>query len=160
MKKALFLVLITFGLQSCGFIAGGMAKKKCTVEKGVIPAEFGKTVETLVILYTDNATYNKYVEKKVVKKAYTGPYDMCYDITKSKYEDKKLYRYFISYGLKENIDYNANLNEFSSYNVKKFFLVDRVDGKVYTCPITSSFWGAVLKSYLKNLDKERIANQG
>jgi hypothetical protein len=48
--------------------------------------------------------------------------------------------------------------ENSYYTSASFFIHDRIDNSVYKSPITSSYFGKILKAYVGNLEKERLKN--
>ena len=157
---------------SCGIIVKSMANKHLTEDRGAIPPDFGKDNST-VIFITHHKSYNRYM-KKNVKKIYKGNYEFATEEefnTEDRFKDIDTYRYVFDYdyipagstwksNTKNSGGYSITTTTVgpASYQVKKFFVVDRKKEKVYKSDMTSSFWSKLQKVYLKKLNEKLAKN--
>lgn len=150
-------------LSSCivFLIAGPMveskAKKKLTVESGSIPVDFGKGDVTMIALLDKNTSYDKYLAKNLTKK-YTGRYVKITseELSTKKYDDLKKYRYVFSFDMEQH---GVTVQDQYGHPVRRFYILDRLDGKKYPASFTSGYFSRVMKGYLNNMDAQRLKNK-
>ena len=164
----LFFIVIILALSSCGAIIKSYIRK----DDDNVPPDFGKQKTTLLVLEQKKG-YNKTI-KQIFTKYYTGEYVFVSkeDLDSKPYQDTIMYRYLLNDNLSINraltsstISVGARAGQSSSQMVstagRSFRIIDRKTKKVNDTGISSgSSWKAILKEYLKKLDKERKKNSG
>lgn len=153
-------------LCSCGALVKAKVNRYATVEKGAIPKDFGKDNTTFLFVVHKNS-YNKYL-KKNIKKFYQGPYALVdlSELESSKYQDTLQYRYVHDFTYKSYRYWSSNETiygpggGYGTGRTKCFFVYDRVEDKEYPLQVASSYWSKLQKVYLKNLEAQRVKNQG
>jgi len=124
-----------------------------TVESGVIPPEFNKNNDTLIIYYPGNPFYKMSMNKHF-KKSYTGAYVFAknpgdYSIDRCRY---------VLYEGESNTTITTidGPNKGQSRNMvghSSFYIVDRKTKKEYSNPNLAS--PKLIKAYIKGLDEAR-----
>lgn len=174
-NKSLFPLTLVFilvlSLSSCGAIVKSKAKKYATVEKGAIPADFGKNNTVVLFVTSGKKSYDKYL-KSNIKKAYQGKYELVSksELTADKYSDTDKYRYVFDY---KSVSYAYHSDNSVIYGqsahtgmnnatgqVRRFLITDRTDDKEYVMSMTSGFWSKLQRMYLKNMEEVRVQNSG
>lgn len=126
-----------------------MAVNRLTVEGGAIPTEFGKNSNsTLLVMTTGKKSYDNYA--KLNFQSYKGPYVL---VTKAeeaseKFSDIEKFRYYFSF------DWESHLTSNGSISVRRFYVLDRMDNKVYRSTLTSSYFSKIMKQYVAALNME------
>lgn len=146
------LIIVLFS--SCSLLVQGVAKAKFTEEKGAIPPDFGKEKTSLVVILTLEP-YNSKI-KKIVQKKYHGLHEFVpsYDLNEKKYSDTTFYRFCFEYGTGSTY-YDGG----ATFTTKKFLIYDRVERRKYFSKFSSSWWGAMARAYLSNLEEKRLEFQ-
>jgi len=151
-------ILLSISLNSCFFFASAAiakrkAKKELTVDNRAIPADFGKNKSTMLVVKTGKKSYDKYLIKNFEE--YVGDYRIvsAEALDSAKYSNKTQFRYVFNFKFEAHIitGYDGSA---STINVRRFSIQDRKDGILYQSPITSSYFGKVMKAYIENLNLE------
>jgi hypothetical protein len=162
MKKIhLALILgLSIALNGCGALVKSVGVTQMTEAKGAIPPEFGQDpTSVLVCIIRNRKSYDKYMIKNV-KKIYHGKYVFvsAEDLETPKYADRNKYRYVF--------DGNTTANRSSEYSPSSgyknsttysdsYFVFDRLKDEHYHARFTSSFFSALIRAYMTNLEKKR-----
>jgi hypothetical protein len=157
----IFFLFVSLGLSSC-FSVKNMAIAKITEENGAIPLEFGSDNSILICVITKSKSYSKYMKRHVVKE-YHGKYEFVLreDLYDPKYKDTDLYRYVFDCETlyKEEMRGPSAIAFGPESTISaSYYLTDRKDNKVYKCPMTSSFYGKLIKAYMIKLEMQRGKN--
>lgn len=171
MKKAfIFLLALIAAISLTAYRVGVDSPNNSVGREDAIPPDFGKKGEVFLFLLTDKKVYNKTIRKQG-EKHYHGPKEfvLMEELNTEKYDDTDTYRYYISSDLTIKRNEVPNLQKrnaadpdfvtrtVASYNL---FVVDRKEDLTYDWPITSSFFGKLMKSYVRALEKKRLEEQG
>jgi hypothetical protein len=155
-RNILFVLSLLTLIQSCGIglIVRGAAKNKITVEKKVVPPDFIKRDQTLIILMWGDKSYDRYA-MKAFKRFYTGkmefvPFNDL--LTNPKYEDLEAYPYVFSQGPGELKMYEGGSYSYTFSGGRPFHIFDRAEKTFYTSPFTSSFFYRIMQAYAKKLN--------
>lgn len=158
MNKIIYLityfVIITFN--SCGTSASKHASQEFTEEFKAIPPHFGEKNTILLITLRDRNSYDHYLKEAAEfykgEKVYIGiGEEMLHE-----YDDKTKYRFVFDYtnGSSSTVTQN-NLS--STIYLKRFFVKDRLENKIYQCGYETQYFGKALKAYMQNLELKRIS---
>ncbi len=153
MKTVVYICFLVslFGLTSCGLVV--KVASNSSVENEAIPPDFGKKGEILLCtLDLNEKKRNNLLLKKYVEEEYHGPVEFVSlsDLTNSKYRNKGKYRYRL---------FAREFHNGSAYSTK-VSVIDQRTSSTYTCRVTSSFYGKLMKGYLRALEKKRLEEQG
>lgn len=149
-----FLLIITFN--SCGSTSARHAKEEFTEEFKAIPPHFGEMNTVLLITLRGRSSYDNYVKKAA--KLYKGEIVFIRNGEEilSQYNDKTKYRFVFDYS--DGSSRTQTLNNLSSTVVlKRFFVKDRLEDKMYQSGYETSYFGKALKAYMENLELKRIS---
>ncbi len=156
-------ILLSISLNSCFFwasaaVAKRKAKKELTVDKRAIPADFGKNKSTMLVVKTGKKSYDKYLIKNF--KEYVGDYRIVTSeaLDSAKYSDKKQFRYVFNFKFEAH-SIMGHDGFTTTIDVRRFSIEDRFDGLLYQSPMTSSYFGKVMKAYIENLNLEIEKNR-
>lgn len=151
------MLLIVFGLSSCGIglLVRGVAKKSITVEKGVVPPNFIKSNQTLIVLMWGTKSYDKYAMKAFNrfydgKKIYLSLNDL---LTVEKYQDLERFPYVFSQGPGDMTMYSGKSYSYTYSGSRPFHILDRKEGKFYNSRINSGFFYRIMQAYAMKLNK-------
>ena len=155
-------LLLIFMLQSCILLTGPSqdekyAQENFTVENGCIPPEFSKTEGTLLIILKNSEKYDKRVKESFAE--YNGKHEFVFfkQLENAPYTDLDEYQYVFSYS-GESRDYTSEgasgQMQQGSFNVRRFYVLDRKDDKYYRANTTSSFFHSLINGYVYNLNLE------
>lgn len=148
MSKIFLFVLIVFVLPYKSF----SQDVAITVESGVIPPEFNKNNDTLII-FSANPFYSMSM-KKHFKRSYTGPFVLVRDFSKYSVENCR----YVLYEGTENRTITTiggpNAGTRGMVTHGNFVIVDRKTRAEYGNP--NIFTPKLMKAYVKGLDEARL----
>ena len=133
--------------------------KKTDEKSGVVPTEFGKPGQTLLILEGDNKMFQKWIVKE--SKYYKGEQafikaDELKTLDAGKYADKNKYPYVFSWSTTGNVSVTGNTGDAStSYS---FFIYDRLQSKKWPVATTRASFAKLMKAFFMNLETKRQSN--
>jgi hypothetical protein len=123
----------------------------------IIPPGFGKVPFVLLVIEKGKESFDKYLEDNFANN-YNGQYELLSDmdeLNNKKYADVKKYRYYFAE------DFHAYGGGGDGLNMYSYFIVvDRMNGDVYKTKHASGAFSKLMKSYIKELEKARVANGG
>jgi hypothetical protein len=156
------ILLSAVYLQSCMMLKQpakdeDYAKENFTVANGCIPAEFGESGATVLVMLIGSDKYDEKVKESFL--SYNGPYELVTqdDLKNASYADKDKYRYLFSFSF-ESRDYSqtdaSHDTQMGSFNVRRFYISDRQEEEYYKANTTASFFQSLINGYVYNMNKE------
>ncbi len=154
--KKVFLVVFVFTLLSIAGIKSASAQKESfTVESGVIPPEFNKGNDTLLI-YASNPFYAGSMKKHFRKSGYTGEYETTTKPEKYSVEHCR----YILYEITSSTNITTFVQGSPSQNTTRtrvqtegWYIKDRVTGKNYLADMIPM--PKLIHKYIAALDEAR-----
>lgn len=135
-----------------------------TVEKGAIPADFGKSNFTLLYVGFGREKVDNIV-KEVLENEYHGKYEAVsndeYQQNMRRYNDSTKYQYVltISSSTTSHISVTSDHSGDMTFLHIHYLLIDAKTKKTYNCPATVNWYEHVMKVYIQSLENQRKKNQ-
>ena len=156
-----FTLILMLMAASCGSMVKSKALTKITIENNAIPPDFGRDKTILLCITSGKNSYDKYLKKHVTKE-YHGRYAFISEgeLNSDKYSNTNTYRYVFNRNLiyHKSSSYNNSTGRWEERTTTSslFYIIDRMDNRVYKSPMTSSFFGKMIQAYMINLEGERL----
>lgn len=150
-------LILSVLLNSCGLglIVRGVAKNSITKENEVVPPDFIKSDQTLIILMWGTESYDKFA-RKAFNKFYQGKklfIGMDELINNDKYQDLNKYPYVFSQGPGESKMYDGSPYNYTFSGSRPFHIFDRREEEFYKSKVNSGFYSRVMQAYAKKLNE-------
>ena len=152
-QKITILFVLIFFLSS--FITFIVDEKNLGVKD--LPNDFGSDSSILLVQKQNMEDYDKYMIKHF-NDCYFGKYllmdfDKTKDLLKTDYADKKKYRYVFYMDNDRTVLPNGKI---SVAMVVSYYVQDRKSGRKHSLKRSSSAYGALMKSFIKDLEEARV----
>lgn len=155
-KLIIFAFIATFGLSSCShflqlLIPAGKSEHK-------LPSDFGKESSGVIVIKTDLESTDYYLQKN-----WTNLYKAEFviisrsQLSNKTYMDKKKYRY-IFYLEKSSSSFETTSGKSSMSGTTYCSLYDREEAQMYSPGVSSGFYSALIKAYIRKLNKLKKKN--
>lgn len=160
----IYLILACFFMNSCGIMVLQTGIATITVKNKALPPDFGKDNTVLICILTGKRNYDKSMKKHVINE-YGGLYEFVLreDLHSDKYNDFSKYRYVFDYNeitrSKQVRNSTTGMMDTQDTTTASYYILDRKKDMQYISPFTSSFFGKLIKAYMRNLEKERLRHQ-
>lgn len=132
-----------------------MSLKAVLKKDEVVPPDFIKPDETLIVLMWGDESYDKYArgafnEFYQGKKVFIGFGDL---MENEKYQDLDKYPYVFSQGPGESEMYESSSYRYTAYGSRPFHIYDRRKKEFYKSKVTSGFYKRIMEGYARGLNK-------